>query len=349
VSHVGALGGAEHSLLTLVTRLDPRAWEVHLALPDCDSALGKALVGARSVALHAVPELGVLRRDFPSVRRLLAGRRALRALVSRLEPDILHANSDIAMLYASACRGTRVVWHIRDMRRLGLVGGYLRSRSDARIAVSQSVATRYGLTLGPRDRVVANGIDLERFRPGRDRAEPRAELGIAADAIVCLAVGQDAPWKRLDDFVGLSGRGYTRVIVSYPPPGGAPPVERRSSEGLIALPYRDRIEDLYSLSDIYVHPARGEAFGRTVVEALASGLPVVCAAEGGPAEIVEHGVSGLHVAPGDTRALEDAVRRLVEDPELRARLALGARERARLYSAERHVEGIARVYVELLQ
>jgi glycosyltransferase involved in cell wall biosynthesis len=351
VSHVGEMGGAEHSLLTLVRGLAAGPYEVHVALPAVGGPLSLELMRTPGVTQHPVPQLGPLRRRLLSWLRWFSGKRALRALVEELRPDIVHANTDIAMIFASGVRaeaGPRVIWHIRDMRRLGRLGALLTECCDARVAVSSAVAERYGLDLAGRDRVIPNGIDLARFASGEGRREVRAELGIPESAIVCLAIGQDVPWKRLDDFAALSGDGYHRVLVTYPAPGSGARDACRPRPGVHVLPYREDIERLFAAADVYVHPAEAEAFGRTVVEALAAGLPVIAADDAGPAEIVEHEVNGLLVPAHDVTALEAAVRRLVGDAELRRRLGAAARERAKAFSAEAHVAQVEGLYTELL-
>ncbi|HEY3910730.1 MAG TPA: glycosyltransferase family 4 protein [Stellaceae bacterium] len=80
-------------------------------------------------------------------------------------------------------------------------------------------------------------------------------------------------------------------------------------------------------ADICVWPAINEAYGMALLEAQASGLPVVAGASGGVGEIVASGVTGLLVPLGDAAAFAAAVRRLILDPDLRARFAAAARQR----------------------
>jgi glycosyltransferase involved in cell wall biosynthesis len=81
-------------------------------------------------------------------------------------------------------------------------------------------------------------------------------------------------------------------------------------------------------SDLVVCPSRDEPFGLVVVEALALGRCVLVSDSGGPAEIVEDGVSGVHFRTGDAAALAEAALRLLDDPERRERLAAEGRRRA---------------------
>ncbi|CAN5621187.1 hypothetical protein BH18ACT1_BH18ACT1_02380 [soil metagenome] len=80
--------------------------------------------------------------------------------------------------------------------------------------------------------------------------------------------------------------------------------------------------------DVLVNASRAEPFGRSVLEAQASGVPVVATDAGGIPEFVSDGVTGLLVPPGDEPALAAAIDRLLEDEELRARLAAAGRAQA---------------------
>jgi len=355
VNHVAEMSGAEHSLLTLVRALDRTSIEPHAAIPHTDSTLGRALADA-GVAVHPVRQLGLLRKlDPTSPIRAHDGAAALLRVCRDLRPDVVHANSDTAMIYAAGLWRSgpwRIVWHMRDLPHMGIVrqalARWLQRRSHARIAVSRAVADRYALATGPHDRVIPNGVELARFRPGAPDRGLRAELGVPPNRPLALCIGQWVAWKRLTDFTGLPGAEYDRLLVTYPPPGtrAQPGVSARS--GLHVLGYQSDIERVYAAADMLVHPAVGEAYGRTVAEALACGLPVVAYDQGGPAELVLHEVSGLLVPPGDTRALAAAVWRLALDPELRARLVKGAVAGRDRLSSEAHAAAVQALYHDLV-
>jgi phosphatidylinositol alpha 1,6-mannosyltransferase len=87
----------------------------------------------------------------------------------------------------------------------------------------------------------------------------------------------------------------------------------------------DQLARLYASLDVFAHTGPYETFGQTVQEALASGLPVVAPAAGGPLDLVDHGRTGYLVPPCDADALAAAVADLVADPARRARFGADAR------------------------
>jgi glycosyltransferase involved in cell wall biosynthesis len=90
-----------------------------------------------------------------------------------------------------------------------------------------------------------------------------------------------------------------------------------------------------------------DACPTTVLEAMASGRPVIATATGGIVDMIAHGENGLLVPPGDERPLAEAMARLLDDPELRLRLAAGARERVRRFTASTVVERLEAVYARV--
>jgi glycosyltransferase involved in cell wall biosynthesis len=89
----------------------------------------------------------------------------------------------------------------------------------------------------------------------------------------------------------------------------------------------EQLADLYRQASVFVMPSYYETFGISVIEAMAFGLPVVATTAGGLPEVVEDGVTGILVPPGDSQALSDALIRLLRDPDLRRRLGRAGKER----------------------
>lgn len=115
------------------------------------------------------------------------------------------------------------------------------------------------------------------------------------------------------------------------------------SEKVYFSGHRLDVWDWCDAMDVVVHASSGEPFGLVVVESMALGKPVIAAADAGPLEIVENGVSGLLTKPGDHQELAQALRRLLDDPVFAAALAREAAVRAGAFSSERMGRELAAV------
>jgi glycosyltransferase involved in cell wall biosynthesis len=112
----------------------------------------------------------------------------------------------------------------------------------------------------------------------------------------------------------------------------------------------DRLPGYLAAGDVFVSPALGqESFGMTLVEAMAAGVPVVASRIRGYDEVVRDDVDGLLVPPGDAVALAGAVRRVLDDSSLAARLSGAGRQRAREFDWNRVAALIVDVYSEVAQ
>ena len=108
------------------------------------------------------------------------------------------------------------------------------------------------------------------------------------------------------------------------------------------------IAELLSCLDLFVLPSIYESMGRVLVEAMASGLPIVATRVGGVPEVLAHGVAGRLVPPADPRALAEGILELLSQPQLAHGLAQQAQLRAERFSAERMIQQILDLYRELM-
>lgn len=171
----------------------------------------------------------------------------------------------------------------------------------------------------------ARGVDPQRFNPAHRSTPLRRALAPDGSLLVGY-VGRLAPEKRLHLLAPLTRLpGVTVVIVGDGP--SRPALERRLPEATF-LGFRcgAELSALYASFDVFVHPGTAETFCQSVQEALASGVPVVAPAAGGPLDLVRHGETGWLWVGGDPGLLRDQVAGLLADPVLRA--AMGERARA---------------------
>jgi glycosyltransferase involved in cell wall biosynthesis len=135
-----------------------------------------------------------------------------------------------------------------------------------------------------------------------------------------LFVGRLSEEKGIEELLEATA-GLPRVVV-----GDGPLRERvPDAEGFVAP---SALGEYYERASVVACPSRREGYGVVAREAMAHGRPVVATAVGGLADAVEDGVTGLLVPPRDARALREAIVRLLEDAELRARLGAAARRAA---------------------
>jgi phosphatidylinositol alpha 1,6-mannosyltransferase len=170
------------------------------------------------------------------------------------------------------------------------------------------------------------GVDTERFRPARRDERLRAGIAPGGEAIVGY-VGRLAIEKRVDLLAAVAAMPGVKLAVT----GGGPMEEELRallpSAAFLGLRYGADLARIYASLDVFVHTGPFETFGQTIQEAAASGLPVVAPASGGPLDLVDDGGTGYLVPPGDPDALTAAVRKLADDPALRAALGAAARRR----------------------
>jgi glycosyltransferase involved in cell wall biosynthesis len=115
--------------------------------------------------------------------------------------------------------------------------------------------------------------------------------------------------------------------------------------GVTFAGYQNGLEQHWKHARMYVQPSRQEPFGLTVLEAMASGLPVVATRVGGMAENIQHERTGLLVDPGDADALARQMLRLLTDPALARRLAADGSEWARSnFTLDAYVSGVIAVH-----
>ncbi len=202
--------------------------------------------------------------------------------------------------------------------------------------------------------VWARGVDTERFAP-HHRSESVRERHHQEDALHLLYVGRLAPEKDLtvlfDAYKRLAGLGLAQPVHLTLVGDGAYSARTRSlaPPGVTFAGYLEgeELSRAYASADLFVFPSRVETLGNVVLEALASGLPVVGVAEGGTLENVRDGVNGLLAAPGDPVAFAAAVERLAGNADLRRQMGDNARRWAEERTWEQAFAPLTAAYREL--
>ena len=204
-------------------------------------------------------------------------------------------------------------------------------------------------------RVIYPGIDLTIFRPG-DRLQARAELGLPPEAKILLFVAHRArrnPWKdyallkQMIQQVREKIQGEVILLVAGDPAAETLTVE----DGVWLAPplaTSQQIARYYQAADLYVHATHVETFGLTLVEAMASGLPVVATRTAAIPEVVADAETGFLTQPGDVEEMTARVVELLHNAEQRQTMGQRAAQRAQYFDVNRTINSYLDWYNEIL-
>jgi glycosyltransferase involved in cell wall biosynthesis len=377
VNQTGRLGGGELSLLEIARHFRDEATVVLLS----DGPLLERLTdaGVPTVRLPTHPRMLAVRRESGRFEaRAVAGAVAAAVRLARLarRHDVMYANSQKAFVVAAiaATLARRpLIWHLRDilsgqhfsLANVRLVVTLANRVAHRVIANSQASADAF-IAAGGRSsklRVIYSGVDPAPFLSvaQADIDVARAQLASAGRAAVLGLFGRLSPWKgqhvALQALPALPG---AHLLVVGAPLFGEEAYEGRLrrlagelgvTERVSFLGSRSDVPVLMGLVDVVLHTStEPEPFGRVLVEGMLAGKPVVATRAGGAAEIVEDGVTGRLVTPGDSGALADAIRELLVSETMRDRMGQAGRARAcRLFRSQWTLEQIAGVLAETVR
>jgi glycosyltransferase involved in cell wall biosynthesis len=378
VNHTGQVSGGERSLLAILQGVSAAATPL-VACPDGPLADALANMGIDHVGIPATDGSLKLhpRHTTCALWRMTRGALAVRSIAREHRISLIHANSIRAGIFctlAARLGAPPTVVHVRDRlpaSRVSSMSLRLLGHADALVANSRYTAASLdeaGVTQAAR--VLANPVDLLRFAPERvDRRAARLRLGLARDDFVAVMVAQITPWKGQEEAI----RAIAEVRTRHPQAklllaGSAKFVSKAtrydnraylaSLERLVAelglsdsVRFLGECEDVPAImraSDVLLVPSWEEPFGRSVVEAMAMGLPVVATTIGGPAEVITDGHDGLLVEPRQPELWAGAITRLLESRSFRDRLAANGRLYAQAFSIDAHTRALLHLYDDVL-
>jgi glycosyltransferase involved in cell wall biosynthesis len=298
--------------------------------------------------------------------------------------ELVHFNDSplIPAAYLARREGLPVVWHLRSAlpergkdARSAFIRRAIRKLATTSIAINRDVGEVFDVG----STVVPNSVDLHRFRPG-DRAAARAALGLRSDLPVVSFFGFIYPSKGFREFIEAAARLRERgVDASYLVVGGAVrgqeffrTVVGRSLQLLDLtrdyeseakqlvhglglddvvrfVPFTQDTTNLYQASDVVVAPSQGPELGRPVIEAAASGVPVVASGSRSGGGVVVPGETGVLVPDYGVDSIADAVAQLLQDSDRRRTLGRTARAHAEEnFDPARNARLIESIYLRIL-
>lgn len=327
------INGVTNSVLRVVEHLERRHHEVLVIAP------GIGPTHYSRTPVERVPAMAL-----PFYRSLSVGLPGgqVRSILARFRPDVVHLAAPVvlgavAVRAAGTLKIPTVAVYQTDVAgfggRYGLgfagdaVWSWLRrlhNQADLTLAPSSSAAWTLGNQGIRRVARWGRGVDLERFQPSHRSPSLRRSLAPRGELLIGY-VGRLAPEKQVHLLAHAAAPGTRTVIV-----GDGPSAYRL--RGLlpravfVGAKTGAELSQYVASLDVFVHTGFNETFCQAVQEALASGVPVVAPAAGGPLDTVRHGVNGFLYPPDQPEMLGEAVKELVREPALRTGMGAAARQ-----------------------
>ncbi len=355
------LDGVTRTLAMLLEHLQRQGHQAMVLGPDGAPTryAGARVFGAPGLPLPLYPELRIL---FPRPR--------FKWLLAGFRPDVLHV-ADPMLLGAAA-----ILW--AHQLRIPVVASYhtnlaaycgyfhlsvlekptwayrrfLHQHCQATLCPSPSTACQLESQGFPRVRLWPRGVDAALFNPKRRSETWRQHIAGDSAKQMILYVGRLSYEKNLmalvSAFTALERSDTHLVLVGDGP--ARHDLQRALAHHRATLTGYLRGEALaeaYASADLFAFPSTTETFGQAVLEAMASGLPVVAFDAEGVRDLVRHGETGLLAPPGDEAAFAQTLRDLLASPERRALLGARARYAAEQRTWESVMNGLLRVYQQV--
>lgn len=356
--------------------LQQRGWTCAVITPAYPPGLQDPFAHAGAAEIEVIRSIpSIPMPTYPDIRFAFPNYAGVLDAVRRFKPDIIHSATEfvIGRLGQIAARATKTPLvtsyhtdfgkyvHAYGMRPLGMVvSSYITRfhRRALRTYTPSAPAKNALLRLGVRHvEVWGRGVDIDAFHPSRRAPGLREQLGISPETFVFVHVGRLAREKSVDVILDayratrerLAGHPLHLVIAGTGPCEGE--LRQRAPEGTTFLGHLDRhtaLPRLYASSNAFLFSSLTETLGLVVLEAMASGLPVIAAPAGGVADHLYDNVNGLAYAASDVAAMSARMVRLVNEPQLYQQLARGARRTAERLSWQHELDRLDVSYHEVI-
>ena len=355
-------GGVEQRVARVIAGLDRSEFEITwIGLGEKNDAL--IARAGHGIEVHSAPKAKEHGIDYGLILRIAR-------ILRKRKIELAHVHNWSTSLYAIAAAHLagveRVIFGVGG--RETAEGATPRQRAVMRVLapyvdrfttvcdfLAKEMAEEWGVERSKVD-VIRTGIDLDRFARAASREQARKRLEVPEDAIVFGALTVLRPVKRVEDLIAAAGRAAQEdprihvALIGNIFADSADTIrgwaERAGLGDRIRIP--GRVEDPENLLrgfDVYVNCSVFEGSSNAIMEAMASGLPIVATRVGGTPELVSESDDAVLVEPRNVDQLAAAFSRLAADRELRARLgAHGERAAKERFGMDRMVASYAELY-----
>ena len=355
ISSAASFGGGERYVADLANSLTARGHDVYAVLRPQSPLISHLKLERERI--KTLPLRNAL--DVPSAHELAR-------FAARHRIEIVHAHMardySLAAYAARRNRQAKFIVTRHVLFQMNRLHRHTLARAHRVIAVSHAVARELRLQRIVSDgqlAVVPNGVDVERFALGFDRAQFLQSIGLPANVPLVGSIGELRTLKRHDDFI----RAAARVVSQFPEThfvlagvdtSHSSEVHKHLEQLVSETGLKERFrflgwvedaEKLLSAIDVFVSASETESFGLAIAEAMAAGTAVVATATEGAREVIDDRETGLLVPIGDVTRIADSITLLLSDGERRRQIATRARDAVNArFSLKRMVDEIEQIY-----
>ncbi len=332
------LGGAEIAAIQTAEQAAKMGYEMHVVAASCQSEGRETINNMGSP--YTIHRLKTVRARY--LHGLVFAPKAARTVL-RLNPDLIHVQSMyVAAGALIAHKLTRVPYLFYERGGISLPWVFNRlfytlflknaERIIAQTATQGNVLRQYA---GDRPiEVIPNGVNIDRFG-NLGQAEARRMLGFPLDKKMALMVGRLRPEKNVRGFISAALRHDTLYVVV----GDGPQLRllQKVANGkvmFIGAVDNDKVPLYLSAADVMVNPSYSEGFPMAVLEAMASGKPIVAPPVCGIPELITEGINGLLTESNNTASIAVAIGRILDDRCLAQSMAEANKLKVRQYTWE---------------
>ena len=360
------VNGVAQTIAKVVEGLSQNGHEITLVRPSQGTADNGAVTpGIREVFVTGVPipKYGQLKMGLPAMNRLTRLWRAQR-------PDVVHIVTEGPLGFSALAAARRLGLPVASEFRTNFhsycahygvgwlarpIMAYLRwfhNRTGCTMVPTRALATELAAKGFINLRVVARGVDTQRFDPAKRCMKLRESWGVAAQSLAVLYVGRLADEKNLPVLASAFERirqvrpDSKLVLVGDGPAREA--LQRRCPQAVFTgIRKGEELARHYASGDMFLFPSLTETFGNVTPEAMASGLAVLAFNHAAASELIRSGENGMVAQPGNDAQFCDLAARLATQPDEIARLRKRARQTALQLGWPSIIQEIEGVYAAL--
>jgi glycosyltransferase involved in cell wall biosynthesis len=288
--------------------------------------------------------------------------------IKKIKPDIIHVNNHLdqwASILSAKLSGISCITHQRDFASPSRLLRFSARCSDRIISISDSIKeqlTSIGIE-NNKITTVYNSTDVSSDASYCPNKSVLTSMGIK-ERPTCGVFGRITNWKGQHVFIKAIAKvryeipNICGIIVGSPPDGAENYLDELKNlvktlslhQHIIFTGYQSNLYKLYSEVDVVAHTSiRPEPFGRTIIEAMSAGKPVIATAMGGPLEIIEDGLDGLLIEPDNAAILAEKIVILLKDKTKKINIGINAQKKIKeKFCIEKQANIMEKIYLEII-